>query len=581
MSEYKPLDATADVLPVGLHPTPFGEVWQALQQVAASVWDVDPSVYRAGIAWLWYALRNPAALDADGLRPLLVAALISEQAPLVKDTQTAAELADYLRLWRNYTPTYPKLEALYGVFAADVEILPITAQGYAPPSNTRLAFFVVIRGIDFDRPLTADEAALIAVRATPLGSHPVVVTELSEDFSLPVYPMRAGVPAISVENDAICEPVASPLPVIHTHYGTQTSASIAPDASFDTGLTYDSNNLYIGETNDGLGDVTRYGWEAEEGPEPPSYTEITLYMVSGQKNSQGGIRSSFNGNVESSYVYPLYTDSGLTTRFVYDYSNDYEIGYYVSGVWTPKVQNVSDLPSSSTEFKLGYILLDVGSLWFVCSGSSVGMNFSSIIVRIYPKEQQQYSLYFSQNSNTYNNYSTSGGMAYNMKHRPGNIANGWMPWSDSFPARTIVKAMYSSGKSNIAIDRLSWNGTDDISIILASGYAPSFRNVIFTLDVPTYTSWANLSGNKSAESNEVCPLFDKNGEYVVYDPTMNYTIIGLFNYSGGHPFSSPNRFMLDAQLGGFDTGNPTRLCFKLNRAVTFSYVWYIKTPEGV
>lgn len=205
MSDYKPLDGAADVLPVGLQPTPFGEVWQALQQVAASVWDVDPSVYRAGIAWMWYALRNPAALDADGLRPLLVAALISEQAPLVKDTQTAAELAEYLHLWRDYTPTYPKLEALYSVFAADVKILPITAPGYAPPSNTRLSFFVVIRGIDFDRPLTADEASLVAVRATPLGSHPVVVTELSEDFALPIYPLRAGIPAQNWDNDALCE----------------------------------------------------------------------------------------------------------------------------------------------------------------------------------------------------------------------------------------------------------------------------------------------------------------------------------------------------------------------------------------
>ena len=98
MTEHKRLDAAADVLPVGLQPTPFGDVWQALQQVAAQVWGVDPSVYRAGIAWLWYALRNPEALASDGLRPLLVAALISEQAPLVKDTQTVAELAEYLRL---------------------------------------------------------------------------------------------------------------------------------------------------------------------------------------------------------------------------------------------------------------------------------------------------------------------------------------------------------------------------------------------------------------------------------------------------------------------------------------------------
>ena len=176
MTEHKLLDAAADVLPVGLQPTPFGDVWQALQQVAAQVWDVDPSVYRAGIAWMWYALRNPAALDADGLRPLLVAALISEQAPLVKDTQTAAELAEYLRLWRDYTPTYPKLEALYSVFAARVEVRPISdaeSQGVVPVTNRQLAFYLRVEEFDAARPLTLDEVYQIAVRATPLGSRPV------------------------------------------------------------------------------------------------------------------------------------------------------------------------------------------------------------------------------------------------------------------------------------------------------------------------------------------------------------------------------------------------------------------------
>ena len=191
MTEHKLLDAAADVLPVGLQPTPFGDVWQALQQVAAQVWDVDPSVYRAGIAWLWYALRNPEALDADGLRPLLVAALISEQAPLVKDTQTAAELAEYLRLWRDYTPTYPKLEALYSVFAARVEVRPISdaeSQGIVPVADRRLAFYLRVEEFDAARPLTLEEVYQIAVRATPLGSRPVpyyALTGVSDVFAGP------------------------------------------------------------------------------------------------------------------------------------------------------------------------------------------------------------------------------------------------------------------------------------------------------------------------------------------------------------------------------------------------------------
>lgn len=195
MTEHRILDAAADVLPVGLQPTPFGEVWQALQQVAASVWDVDPSVYRAGIAWLWYALRNPAALDADGLRPLLVAALISEQAPLVKDTQTVAELAEYLRLWRGYTPTYPKLEALYSVFAARVEVRPISdaeSQGVLPVADRRLAFYLRVEDFDAARPLTLEEVYQIAVRATPLGSRPVPYFALVGSSDVFAGPASAG-----------------------------------------------------------------------------------------------------------------------------------------------------------------------------------------------------------------------------------------------------------------------------------------------------------------------------------------------------------------------------------------------------
>ena len=319
--------------------------------------------------------------------------------------------------------------------------------------------------------------------------------------------------------------------------------------------------------------------------EVQQYQEITLYLESGTKAMQTNITSAFKGDVSSTYVYPLYEDENLTIPWTgYDYSNDYEMGYYSGGNWvTYPRQSISDMPdtsaSTTSEAKIGRMLLDVGRLWvFTNYTGPYAANISSIKVRIYPKAQQQYPLYFAQNSNRYNNYATSGGGSNWMKHRPGNISYGWLPWSNSFPERTIVNALYSSGKSGVSISRLYFDGTDEMRIRLASGYAPSFRNVIFTLDVPTHTSWANLSGNKSAESDEVCPLFDKDGEYVVYDPSMNYTIIGLFNYSGGHPFSSPNRFMFDAQLGAFDTGNPTRLCFKLNRAVTFSYVWYTKTP---
>lgn len=198
------LDVYADVLPYGLQPTPFGEVWRALQAVASTVWDVDPAVYRAGIAWGWYVQRNPDALVTQ--RDLVVAALISEQAPLIKADQTTAELVEYLRQWRKYRPTYDRLEAIYKLFAADVEILPISTPGAPPVSDTRLAFYVRIYGVDFSRMLTLDEAYTIAIRATPLGSRPIVYYEFEEQLSVDTQPLKAGIASINYENDAVCEP---------------------------------------------------------------------------------------------------------------------------------------------------------------------------------------------------------------------------------------------------------------------------------------------------------------------------------------------------------------------------------------
>lgn len=529
MSEYRPLDGTADVLPVGLQPTPFGDVWQALQQVAAQVWNVDPSVYRAGIAWLWYALRNPAALDADGLRPLLVAALISEQAPLVKDTQTAAELAEYLRLWRDYTPTYPKLEALYRVFAADVEILPITAPGYAPPANTRLAFFVVIRGIDFDRPLTADEAALIAVRVTPMGSHPVVVTELSEGFSLPVYPLRAGVPAISVENAAICEPVTPPT---------------------------------------------------------PAYQEITLYMASGNKQAQSGVTSSFTGNVNSTYCYPLYTDVECTTRWNgYDYSNDYELGRYVDGVWTPYIrQSVSGMPASTTgnnDYVFGRILLDTGELWHVTNYQFTGTTSNlNPIIRIYPKAQQHYVRYLSYN-NAYNNTTVTTANKSTYPAPMNGSSSNTSGWFQTFPKATITRLLMSAGNEaqSVSGDEIAASTGYRMIFRQASAMSRTFRAIEYTLDRPTLHAWLKTDHtNKSTTAAALNDLYDDDGNLLMFDGDYSvvYVPLGLF-VSGGANCSNNQLVLERATFGRRSSGE---WCFIQSYAgVSIARVWYVKYTD--
>lgn len=171
-----PLDQTADTFPVGMAGTPFEEVYRALRIVAASVWAVDPTVYRAGMSWGWYALHAPEILA--GFRDVVTAALVSAVAPMVSDTQTDGELVEYLRQWRSYTPTGPKLEAILALFGIDAEVRAISdpeGQSLLPVQDTQLAFYIFVRDMDWARPMWLGDIAELARRATPLGSRPYIV----------------------------------------------------------------------------------------------------------------------------------------------------------------------------------------------------------------------------------------------------------------------------------------------------------------------------------------------------------------------------------------------------------------------
>lgn len=208
------LDNKADTFPCGLIGTPFEAVYKALRAVAADVWAVDPTVYRAGMAWGWYAQHRPEKLA--GFRDVAAAALVSSFAPLVKDTQTDAELVEYLRQWRDYTPTFGRLQALYALFGATVDIQPITdpeSQAVIPVSDTRLAFYVRITEIDFSRPLSLEDAREIALRATPLGSRPYVYYALESRVQLPVAAIPQA-PEVFVENWEVATPAAPVLPTV-------------------------------------------------------------------------------------------------------------------------------------------------------------------------------------------------------------------------------------------------------------------------------------------------------------------------------------------------------------------------------
>ena len=184
------LNAQADsVLPPGLAGTPFDDVFKAIQRVAAEAFDVEPRAWRAAVAWGWYLLSYVEILSgSDAAIAFLPAVLVSEDAPLVKDDQTAEDLALLLSLWREYTPTFERLEGLYTAFAAAVDVRPVTddeSRGIVPiPEDAKNAFYVVIKDVDWSRPLLLSEADTIARRATPLGALPVVYYGFEQPFGV-------------------------------------------------------------------------------------------------------------------------------------------------------------------------------------------------------------------------------------------------------------------------------------------------------------------------------------------------------------------------------------------------------------
>lgn len=177
-------DKTDSILPYGLKLTPFEVVYKALQAVASTVWPVDAADLRAAVGWGWYLVNAPGKLaEASAGRVFVQNVLISEGAPLVKATQTQAELVDLLARWRAYRPTFDALEGLYLPYAATVDVRPITdaaTQALLPVTDIHGAFYVVITDVDWSRPLTLDEAVLIAERATPMGSHPIALYGFEE-----------------------------------------------------------------------------------------------------------------------------------------------------------------------------------------------------------------------------------------------------------------------------------------------------------------------------------------------------------------------------------------------------------------
>lgn len=336
-------------------------------------------------------------------------------------------------------------------------------------------------------------------------------------------------------------------------------------------------------------------------PYTPAYTEITLYMASGQKQAQKQVTSDFIGDVNTTYCYALYTDPELTTLwnvpFIngYDYSNDYELGVYVDGSWVPIArQHVSELPDSyttdSTQWKIAYILMDDGYLWLASNVSGSGymaISAESIHVRIYPKGYQVFSLYlYASATGKYGNRSLNSGGASARVMR-GNLTN---VIGSRLPSPVIDTAYTSSG---LAISGTYGVGYDSQSVLrVSSNPTHSLSCLTYRLGKSIYFAFFNpdKSNKSNITYNTLYVLYDENGNQIEYDDNYVYTPVQMFKRSGSVSVSAGNVYNT-AYFERSEIRNITNTSSALygkaafistfsNISTTFqaSYLWYTKEP---
>lgn len=317
------------------------------------------------------------------------------------------------------------------------------------------------------------------------------------------------------------------------------------------------------------------------------YEEITLYLPSGNKQAQSGVTSSYTGNVNSSYCYPLYTDEECTTLWNgYDYSNDYELGRYVDGVWTPYTrQNVANMPASTTgnyDYVFGRILLDTGELWHVTNYQITGTTANlNPIIRIYPKTQQHFAAYAygaKKYENAYIDISTS----KICTSRPGSTQ--YIQTPHQWPHITLQKVLGAAGNEITATTFVTGQGADNTRFyVYNSGtHGANIRTVVFTLEYPILGHWLKSDGtNISTSSGVAYPLMNIGGEIIEIDNDFDYFPVALIQQNGNYATSTYS-YLNDATMGAFDPDHPTRLCFRqVSGTLSLSYVQYYKKPKPI
>lgn len=326
--------------------------------------------------------------------------------------------------------------------------------------------------------------------------------------------------------------------------------------------------------------------------EVQQYQEITLYMASGTKYTQGGVRSTFTGNVTSPYCYQLYTDEECTIQWNgYDYSNDYVLGGYsvLDGEWVEYIDSVVEMPNDSSPTKIGYILMDFGRLWLCTNYTTsgyIGVNVTKIVVRIYPKEQQYYSLYGGASGSAYNNVSVINGGSRDLYGKPNKDSSSLIvPWDGSDASLPTVTSQAVLGSACNLVSGLSLlTSLSSFIIQNSSGASLSFRAVVFTLSKPTIISYTNTTNTVvTVNSSTPATLYDSSGNTIPYDASYSYIVLGAFNVSGpfygtlGAAVTSSWSVIQNLRLTANGIGN-LQVELVGSGSLSINKIWYIKTP---
>ena len=334
-----------------------------------------------------------------------------------------------------------------------------------------------------------------------------------------------------------------------------------------------------GVQSDWSDDIDSLGFALGDG-----FTEITLYgNVSSTIACQNNVTSGFTGDVNSANVLQLYIDNTYTTPWNgYDYSNDYEMGRYVDGVWYSRGGTIADLPSTTANPGNGetvsnlFILLDTGCLWFVCNNSNniYGYNnqhayfYGTITLRIYPKGQQWIPVFpYNPSYGEYDNLSTNRKGTFVRMSSPATVFGTFPAIAESFG--------YKSGMIKSASIQAELQISQAVLYINVVGN-PALSNIIvrFENDICTGYVRSDKADLPTAPSYDgaTYTLKDDDGNNIDYDDSFTYKFVLLLNSTGdtvGGTTSTGS--MIKSSTGKLQV----RIRYMSSK---FNRVWYYRIP---